>query len=64
MFDPTLRSPVWAGVAGWLVTVAVVAIAGSWILGHYLVRFANGARIAAAVLGIVGLRLRLLALSC
>lgn len=55
VFDPTLRSPVWAGVAGWLVTVAVVAIAGSWILGHYLVRFANGARIAAAVLGIVGL---------
>ena len=38
----------------------IAAAAGSYVLGHYLGRFANGARIAAAILSIVGLAFTLL----
>jgi hypothetical protein len=48
-------STLFAGAFGWVAMFVLGMIAGSYILGHYLARFVNGARIAAAVLTIVGL---------
>ncbi len=49
------RTLLFAGTFGWVAMVIVAAVVGSWVLGHYLGRFANGARLAAAILTIVGL---------
>lgn len=45
----------WAGALGYVATFVLAAAGGSWVLGHFLSRFANGARIAAGVLTIVSL---------
>lgn len=45
----------WAGALGYVGTFLVAAAAGSWLLGHFLSRYANGARIAAGVLTLLGL---------
>jgi hypothetical protein len=44
-----------AGAIGYLGFLIVAAAVGSFVLGHFLGRFANGARLAAAILTIVGL---------
>ena len=49
----------WAGALGYVVMFVLVSVAGSYVLGHYLGRFANGARLAAAILTIVSLALGL-----
>jgi len=49
-----------ASAFGYVAMFVVAAAAGSYVLGHYLGRFANGARIAAAILSIVGLAFTLL----
>jgi hypothetical protein len=45
----------WASAFGYVAMFVVALAAGSYILGHYLGRFANAARIVAAVLTLVGL---------
>jgi hypothetical protein len=56
--SPLHRSgAMFAGVLGYMLTFMLAAAAGSWVLGHFLSRFANGARIAAAVLTLVSLGL-------
>ncbi|MDB4967466.1 MAG: hypothetical protein JWN44_3155 [Myxococcales bacterium] len=45
----------WAGAIGYLATFVLAAAAGSWVLGHFLARFVNGARIAAGILTLVSL---------
>ena len=47
-------SAMMAGAFGYVAMFVLACVAGSYVLGHYLARFANGARIAAAVLTIVG----------
>ena len=49
-----------ASAFGYVAMFVVAAAAGSYVLGHYLGRFANGARLAAAILSIVGLAFTLL----
>ncbi|HEY2748902.1 MAG TPA: hypothetical protein VGL86_29980 [Polyangia bacterium] len=44
-----------ASAFGYVAMFVIAFAAGSYVLGHHLARFANGARIAAAVLTIVGL---------
>ncbi len=44
-----------ASAFGYVAMFVIAFVAGSYVLGHHLARFANGARIAAAVLTIVGL---------
>jgi hypothetical protein len=53
-------SALMASAFGYVAMFVVAAAAGSYVLGHYLGRFANGARIAAAILSIVGLAFTLL----
>lgn len=56
--SPLHRSgAMWAGALGYIATFIVAAAAGSWVLGHFLSRFANGARLAAAILTLVSLGL-------
>ncbi len=50
----------WASAFGYVAMFVVALAAGSYVLGHFLGHFANGARIAAAVLTIVGLAFGLL----
>jgi hypothetical protein len=45
----------WASLFGYVAMFVVALAAGSYVLGHHLGRFANGARIAAAVVTLVGL---------
>jgi hypothetical protein len=45
----------WAGTLGYVATLVLAAAAAIWLLGHFLARFVNGARIAAAVLSVVSL---------
>ena len=45
----------WASAFGYVAMFVLAMVAGSYVLGHYLGRFANGARIAAAVLTLVSL---------
>jgi hypothetical protein len=49
-----------AGALGWIAMVMLVAVVGSYVLGHYLARFSNGARLAAGILTIVSLAFGLL----
>ncbi len=44
-----------ASAFGYVAMFVVALVAGSYVLGHYLGRFANGARIAAAVLTLMSL---------
>jgi len=53
-------SALMASAFGYVAMFVVAAAAGSYVLGHYLGRFANGARIAASILSIVGLAFTLL----
>ena len=53
-------SALMASAFGYVAMFVIAAAAGSYVLGHYLGRFANGARIAAAILSIVGLAFTLL----
>jgi hypothetical protein len=56
--SPLHRSgAMFAGVLGYMMTFMLAAAAGSWVLGHFLSRFANGARLAAAILTLVSLGL-------
>jgi hypothetical protein len=56
--SPLHRSgAMFAGVIGYTAFFVVAAAAGSWVLGHFLSRFANGARLAAAILTLVSLGL-------
>src|SRR5262249_13556516 len=50
----------WAGALGYVALFVAAFVAGSYVLGHFLARFANGARIAAAVLTLLGLAGQLL----
>lgn len=47
----------WAGAVGYVAMFTIAAAAGSYLIGHYLGRFANGARIAAGVTSLVALAL-------
>lgn len=49
-----------AGALGWIAMLVLAAVVGSFVLGHYLAKFANGARLAAAILTIVSLAFGLL----
>ncbi|HEX6837745.1 MAG TPA: hypothetical protein VF334_14295 [Polyangia bacterium] len=49
-----------ASAFGYVAMFVVALAAGSFVLGHYLGRFANGARLAAAILTVVGLAFTLL----
>ncbi|MGZ3429909.1 MAG: hypothetical protein ACXVCV_24835, partial [Polyangia bacterium] len=49
-----------AGVLGWVAMFVVALAVGSYVLGHFLGRFANGARLAAGILTIVSLAFGLL----
>lgn len=61
LFDPTGgSSSLLAGVLGWAAMFMLAAVVGSFVLGHHLARFANGARLAAAILTIVSLAFALL----
>ena len=53
-------SALWASAFGYVAMFVLAIAAGSFVLGHYLGRFANGARIAAAVLTIVSLAVSVL----
>ncbi|HXU72449.1 MAG TPA: hypothetical protein VN947_24170 [Polyangia bacterium] len=44
-----------AGAFGYVAFFVLAFVAGSYVLGHFLARFSNGARIAAAVLTMFGL---------
>lgn len=44
-----------AGAVGYMATLTAAAAIGSWVLGHFLARFANGARLAAGILTAIGL---------
>ena len=50
----------WASAFGYVAMFVIAVVAGSYVLGHYLARFANGARIAAAVLTLVSLAAQVL----
>jgi hypothetical protein len=61
LFDPTMgSSSLVAGVLGWAAMFMLAAIVGSYVLGHHLAKFSNGARLAAAILTIVSLAFGLL----
>ena len=62
LFDPSAgsSSSLLAGVLGWAAMVMFAAVVGSFVLGHHLAKFANGARLAAAILTIVSLAFGLL----
>jgi len=45
----------WASAFGYVAMFVIAIAAGSYVLGHHLGRFANGARLAAAILTIVSL---------
>ena len=61
VFDPTVRSSsLVAGLVGWASMLMLAAVVGSYVLGHYLARFSNGARLAAGILTIVSLAFSLL----
>jgi hypothetical protein len=50
----------WASAFGYIALFVVALAAGSYVLGHFLGRFANGARLAAGILTIVSLAFGLL----
>ena len=45
----------WAGAFAYVVAIVLAAVAGSYVLGHHLARFSNGARLAAAILTVMSL---------
>ena len=48
-------SALWASAFGYVAMFVVALAVGSYVLGHFLGRFANGARLAAGILTIVSL---------
>jgi len=44
-----------AGAVGWIAMVMLAAVVGSYVLGHYLAKFSNGARLAAGILTLVSM---------
>jgi hypothetical protein len=61
IFDPSVRSSsLLAGLVGWVSMLMLVAVVGSYVLGHFLAKFSNGARLAAGILTILSLAFGLL----
>jgi hypothetical protein len=44
-----------AGALGWMAMLMVAVSAGSYVMGHYLARYVNAARVAAGVIAVLGL---------
>lgn len=55
--SPLHRPTMFTGVLAYMSMFIVAAAAGSFVLGHFLGRFANGARLTAAILTLVSLAL-------
>ena len=55
--SPLHRPSMFTGVLAYMSMMIVAIAAGSFVLGHFLARFANGARITAAILTLISLAL-------